>query len=96
MKPRPASRRTQRGLALLGLLAVIVMVFAYVITSRLNAASQFVALDREKNAQVMSRAKTALIGYVAQQASLANEKNPGRLPCPEAAPASSRATSWQR
>ncbi len=84
MKPRPASRRSQRGLALLGLLAVIVMVFAYVITSRLNAASQFVALDREQNAQVMSRAKAALIGYVAQQASLANEKNPGRLPCPEA------------
>jgi len=82
--PAAGRRRTQRGIALLGLLAVIVMVFAYVITSRLNAASSFVALDREQNARVMSRAKTALVGYVAQQASLAGENNPGRLPCPEA------------
>jgi type II secretory pathway pseudopilin PulG len=80
----PASRRAQRGMALLGLLAVMVMVFAYVLTSRLNAASRFVALDREQNASVMAKAKRALIGYVAQQAAQANERNPGRLPCPEA------------
>lgn len=82
-KPR-ASRREQRGAALLGLLAVIVMVFAYVLTSRLNAASRFVGIDRGHNAAVMARAKQALIGYVAQQASLPSENHPGSLPCPEA------------
>ena len=84
MALRAASRRTQRGMALLGLLAVAVMVFAYVLTSRLNAASQFVGIDREHNAKVLSQAKQALIGYMAQQAALAGENNPGRLPCPEA------------
>jgi hypothetical protein len=81
---RAAGRRAQRGVALLGLLAIAVMVFAYVLTSRLNAASRFVGVDRGHNAQVLSRAKRALIGYVAQQASLPGENNPGRLPCPEA------------
>jgi hypothetical protein len=84
MLRRAGSVRAQRGIALLGLLAVIVMVFAYVITSRLNAASRFVASDREHNGRILARAKQALIGYMAQQASLANEYNPGRLPCPEA------------
>jgi hypothetical protein len=60
------------------------MVFAYVLTSRLNAASRFVGIDREHNARVLNRAKQALIGYMAQQAALAGENNPGHLPCPEA------------
>ncbi len=77
-------RRAQRGVALIALLAVAVMVFAYVLTSRLNAASRFVGIDREHNAMVLARAKRALIGYMAQQASLSTEDNPGRLPCPEA------------
>lgn len=77
-----ASRRAQRGMALLGLLAVAVMVFAYVLTSRLNAASQFVGVDREHNAKVLARAKQALIGWMA--INVATDNNPGRLPCPEA------------
>ena len=77
-----ASRRAQRGMALLGLLAVAVMVFAYVLTSRLNAASQFVGVDREHNAKVLAQAKQALIGWMAINA--ATDNNPGRLPCPEA------------
>jgi hypothetical protein len=81
---RRASPRAQRGLALLGLLAVIVMVFAWILTSRLNAANQYVALDRGHNAKVLARAKAALIGYMAQQAATAGENNPGSLPCPEA------------
>jgi hypothetical protein len=68
--------------ALLGLLAVAVMVFAYVLTSRLNAASQFVGIDRDHNAKVMAQAKRALIGWMAIKA--ATDNNPGRLPCPEA------------
>jgi hypothetical protein len=82
MARRPASRRAQRGVALLGLLAVAVMVFAYVLTSRLNAASKFVGIDRDTNAQALSQAKRALIGWMAINA--ATDNNPGRLPCPEA------------
>src|SRR3990170_1470868 len=82
--PRAASRRAQRGMALMALLAAAVMVFAYVLTSRLNAASRFVGIDREHNAMVLARAKRALIGYMAQQAAMPGENNPGHLPCPEA------------
>jgi hypothetical protein len=78
------SRRAQRGMALMALLAVAVMVYASVLTSRLNAASRFVGVDRGHNAMVLARGKRALIGYVALQASLPGENNPGRLPCPEA------------
>lgn len=83
MAPPRASRRAQRGVALLGLLAVAVMVFAYVLTSRLNAASMFVGIDREHNAQVMARAKRALVGWMAINAA-GTDDDPGRLPCPEA------------
>lgn len=69
-------------MALLGLLAVAVMVFAYVLTSRLNAASQFVGIDRDNNARVLAQAKRALIGWMAINA--ATDGNPGRLPCPQA------------
>ena len=71
-------------MALLGLLAVAVMTFAYVLTSRLNAASQFVGINREHNAQVLAQAKQALIGWMALNAA-STDTNPGRLPCPEAA-----------
>jgi hypothetical protein len=70
-------------MALLGLLAVAVMTFAYVLTSRLNAASQFVGINREHNAQVLAQAKQALIGWMALNAA-STDTNPGRLPCPEA------------
>ena len=78
-----ASRRAQRGMALLGLLAVAVMVFAYVLTSRLNAASRFVGTDRDHNAKVLGQAKRALIGWIAISAA-GTDNNPGRLPCPQA------------
>ncbi len=77
------SRRAQRGMALLALLAVAVMVFAYMLTSRLNAASQFVGIDREDNAKALAQAKRALIGWMALHAA-GTDANPGRLPCPEA------------
>lgn len=84
MARTPASRRAQRGVALLALLAVAVMMFAYVLVSRLNAASRFVGVDRGHNAQALNRAKQALIGWVAMNAANASEPNPGRFPCPEA------------
>jgi hypothetical protein len=67
----------------MALLAVAVMVFAYVLTSRLNAASRFVGIDREHNAMVMARAKRALVGWMAINAA-GTDDSPGRLPCPEA------------
>lgn len=69
---------------MLGLLAVVVMAFAYVVTSRLNAANQRAGLDRAHNAKVLNQAKQALIGWVATNAA-STDQNPGRLPCPEAA-----------
>lgn len=78
-----ASPRAQRGVALLALIAVAVMVFGYVLASRLNAASQFVAANRDENARVLAQAKKALIGWMALNAA-SNDTNPGRLPCPEA------------
>jgi len=71
-------------MALLAMLAVVVMGVAYTLASRLNAASRFIAVDREYNGKVLNQAKQALIGYVAQEAAKAGENNPGRLPCPEA------------
>lgn len=78
-----ASPRAQRGVALIALLSVAVLAFAYVLTSRLNAASMFVAVDREHNAKVMARAKQALVGWMAINAA-GTDDSPGRLPCPEA------------
>ena len=52
--------------------------------SRLNAESGAAAAVRKtRNAEVMNRAKQALIGYVAAQAAKSGENNPGSLPCPE-------------
>ena len=77
-------RRAQRGVALLALLAIIILGSAWFLTSQLNAASSsFAAQTRTRNAAVLNRAKQALIGYVAAQASKAGENNPGSLPCPE-------------
>ncbi|HEX9181729.1 MAG TPA: hypothetical protein VF876_00595, partial [Burkholderiales bacterium] len=78
-----ASPRAQRGVALLGLLAVAVMVLGSVLASRLNAASQFVAVNLDENARALAKAKQALIGWMAVNAA-SNDANPGRLPCPEA------------
>lgn len=80
---KAASRRAQRGMALLALLAVAAMAFGYIVTSRLNAASQFASADRGYNAKVLNQAKQALIGWVAANAA-STDPNPGRLPCPEA------------
>jgi hypothetical protein len=78
------ANRRQDGVALLGLMAVVVLVMAYLVVSRFNAASAFVGIDREHNGKVLNQAKQTLIGWVARQAATANENNPGRLPCPEA------------
>jgi len=83
MRANPVVRR-QRGIALMTLLTIVVLVMAYLLVSRFNAASAYVAIDRTENGKVLNQAKQALIGWVARQAATTNENNPGRLPCPEA------------
>jgi len=79
-------RRLQRGAALLLLLVVLVLGASWFLVSRLDAiAGAFTAIDRNRNAVVLSRARQTLIGYVANTAAEGNESNPGRFPCPEAA-----------
>lgn len=77
----------QRGAALLAMLAVFALGTSWYLVSRLNAESGLAAATtKERNAEVLNRAKLALIGYVAAQAAKAMpypEDNPGALPCPE-------------
>jgi len=78
-------QRRQRGIALLALIAVLVIGGTWYLVSRLRelSANRTVA-ERVKNAEVLNRAKQALIGYVIAQANHTGENNPGALPCPEA------------
>jgi hypothetical protein len=78
----------QHGAALIALLAVIALGSAWFLVSNLNANSAVMtATVSNRNAEVLSRAKQALIGYVALQAVKSGGNDPGALPCPE--PASS-------
>ncbi len=77
--------RRQQGVALLIMLAIVGLGAAWIMTSQLNAESGGIeALRKKRNAEVLNRAKQALIGYVAAQAVKSGEDNPGSLPCPEA------------
>lgn len=79
------SRKRERGVALLAMLAVVALVASYFLVSRLNAESGgAIAATRNRNALVLNQAKQALIGYVAAQAATTGENRPGALPCPEA------------
>jgi hypothetical protein len=80
-----AALRRQRGAALLAMLLVLTLGGAWYLLSRLNAASaNQTASVRNQNAAVLAQAKQALMGYVAYQAALIGEVNPGAFPCPEA------------
>ena len=82
----PITMKRERGVALLALLAVIMLVASWFLVSKLNSESGGIAAaNRARNAEVLNRAKQALIGYVAMQALNFGEDNPGSLPCPEAA-----------
>ncbi len=84
MKPIGAKR--EQGAALLALLAVIMLGASWFLVSQLNAESGGrSAASRNRNAEVLNRAKQTLIGNVALLAAKAGEDNPGRLRCPESA-----------
>ena len=81
---RPHSRR-QRGIALIAFLAIVAIGVSALILRHLNDESGLIAAVRKnRNAEVLNRAKQALIGYVAHQAAVSGENNPGAFPCPEA------------
>jgi hypothetical protein len=75
----------QRGQALLLMLMVLAMGSTWYLVSRLNAESgAAVVLRKERNNEVLNRAKQVLIGYIAAQANKSGENRPGAFPCPEA------------
>jgi hypothetical protein len=83
---KPVNAKRERGAALLAMLAVIMLVGSWFLVSKLNAESGMAqAAYKARNAEVLLRAKRALIGYVAAQAVKAGENRPGAFPCPEAA-----------
>lgn len=85
MNPRRAAN-LQRGAALLVMVAIIGLGATWVIVTDLRAASGGIeAVRKQQNAEMLNRAKQALVGYVALQASKSFENDPGRLPCPEPA-----------
>jgi hypothetical protein len=78
--------RRQQGAALLLLLAVLTLGGMWYLVSGLHARSgDFTAANRAYNARVLNQAKQALLGYVAHQAAVSGENNPGAFLCPEAA-----------
>jgi hypothetical protein len=84
MPRRFLQRSAQRGVALLALMALVLLAVSWFLVTSLGSANNFTAAARARNAVILNRAKLALAGYVARQAVLAAESNPGRLPCPEA------------
>lgn len=82
MNVRAATR--QRGAALLALLAVIALAASWFVVKQINTETGAIAAARKnRNAEVLNKAKQALIGYVAAQAAIDGENNPGAMPCPE-------------
>jgi hypothetical protein len=75
--------KLQRGMALLAMLVVVVMGASYFLVRAFNSQPSLAAGQKARNAEVLNLAKQALIGYVARQATMPGENNPGRLPCPE-------------
>jgi len=76
-------RKLQGGAALIALAAIIVLGISWMLVSRLSSANR-VAADQGHNARVLAEAKAALLGWVATNALVPAENNPGRLPCPQA------------
>ncbi|MEA3194033.1 MAG: hypothetical protein QOD26_2366, partial [Betaproteobacteria bacterium] len=81
MTASPARR--QHGAALLMMLLILTLGGAWYLTTRLNELN-FTANDRNLNATALSRAKQTLLGYIAHEAALTGENDPGAFPCPEA------------
>ncbi|MFY9315083.1 MAG: hypothetical protein WAO95_05935 [Burkholderiales bacterium] len=82
---RRHSAKRDRGVALLAFVAVVGLVASWFLVKQLNLESGGLdAARKQRTAEVLSKAKRALIGYVAHQAAVSGEDNPGAFPCPEA------------
>lgn len=75
-------RGREAGAALMVMCVILVLATCWWLVSTFAANFDRTALDREHNARMLSRAKHALVGYIAQKA--ATDDHPGRPPCPEA------------
>ena len=75
-------RGREGGAALMVMCVILVLATCWWLVSTFAANFDRTALDREHNARMLSRAKHALVGYIAQKA--ATDDHPGRPPCPEA------------
>src|SRR3954451_2649517 len=77
-------RGRQGGIVLIAMLAVLVMSAAWFTVRSIAALpGDYTARNRAQNAEVLARAKAALMGHIALQAAKAAEPDPGRFPCPE-------------
>jgi type II secretory pathway pseudopilin PulG len=81
LRPR---QHAQRGFALLALVAIVIFGIGWALLSAFGVGGR-AAAERARNAEALAQAKQALIAWAAVKALDANEDNPGRLPCPEAA-----------
>jgi hypothetical protein len=78
-------RQRQRGVALMAMLAVLILGATWWTVTALSNTVNRTAEQRAQNAQVLQQAKAAVMGWVAHQAAMSAEADPGRLPCPELA-----------
>ena len=84
MKAR-ASKRRQRGGALLIIAALLVLGIGWGAMTALGKTAPPGQAEREiKTAAALQAAKQALLGYVVQLAARSDNPVPGQLPCPEA------------
>src|SRR5579859_5503998 len=87
--PRQFSRSRQRGFAMIVIIALIVLVSAYVIVSSLNRTAAELSNAREQRSMLaLQQAKAALIAYAASTQGWQAYKGqvtsqPGGLPCPD-------------
>lgn len=83
MARRRASRRAQRGQALLIALTVLILGTAWFTIGALGKAAPTQASREIRTGEALQAAKTALLAHVTQYAARDTTNEPGQLPCPE-------------
>lgn len=83
MMRRNASRRRQRGQALLIMLTVLIVGTAWFTVGALGDAAPTRASRETRTSNALTAAKNALLAHVAKYAALDSTGEPGQMPCPE-------------
>ncbi len=78
-----ATRNREAGAALLAAMLLLVVVSAYALLSRLNAAAS-ISYQHQRSVRALAEAKDALIGYALTYAENHTGQPQGYLPCPDA------------